>query len=53
MLPMDHAIEEPDYTELERPLELIDGLTRAGVTAFLFRRGLAAFAAGAFAGRAG
>ena len=53
MLPMDHAIEEPDYTQLERPLELIESLARAGVNAFLLRRGLAAFAASAFAGRAG
>jgi fructose-bisphosphate aldolase/2-amino-3,7-dideoxy-D-threo-hept-6-ulosonate synthase len=53
MLPMDHAIEEPDYTQLERPLELIGSLARAGVNAFLLRRGLAAFAASAFAGRAG
>jgi len=53
MLPLDHAIEEPDYDQLERPLELIGGLARAGVDAFLLRRGLATFAAGAFAGRAG
>jgi fructose-bisphosphate aldolase/2-amino-3,7-dideoxy-D-threo-hept-6-ulosonate synthase len=53
MLPMDHAIEEPDYTQLERPLALIESLARVGVNAFLFRRGLAAFAASAFAGRAG
>jgi fructose-bisphosphate aldolase / 2-amino-3,7-dideoxy-D-threo-hept-6-ulosonate synthase len=31
MLPMDHAIEEPDYTELERPLALVEGLARADV----------------------
>jgi fructose-bisphosphate aldolase / 2-amino-3,7-dideoxy-D-threo-hept-6-ulosonate synthase len=53
MLPLDHAIEEPDYDQLERPLELIGSLARAGVDAFLLRRGLATFAAGAFAGRAG
>jgi DhnA family fructose-bisphosphate aldolase class Ia len=31
MLPIDHAIEEPDYTELKRPLALVEGLARAGV----------------------
>jgi fructose-bisphosphate aldolase / 2-amino-3,7-dideoxy-D-threo-hept-6-ulosonate synthase len=52
MLPMDHANEEPDYVQLERPIELITGLAGAGVNAFLFRRGLAAYAASAIAGRA-
>ena len=50
---MDHGVEESGYTELERPLELIASLARAGVTGFLMRRGLGAFAADAFAGRAG
>jgi fructose-bisphosphate aldolase/2-amino-3,7-dideoxy-D-threo-hept-6-ulosonate synthase len=53
MLPMDHANEEPGYLPLEHPDELIGDLARAGVNAFLFRRGLAAYAASAFAGRAG
>jgi fructose-bisphosphate aldolase / 2-amino-3,7-dideoxy-D-threo-hept-6-ulosonate synthase len=53
ILPMDHGVEEPVYGELERPTELIASLARAGVNAFLMRRGLAAFAAETFAGRAG
>jgi fructose-bisphosphate aldolase / 2-amino-3,7-dideoxy-D-threo-hept-6-ulosonate synthase len=52
MLPMDHANEEPDYLQLEHPIDLIGSLAKAGVNAFLFRRGLAAYAASAFAGRA-
>src|SRR5262249_49335425 len=53
MLPMDHANEEPDYVQLEHPAQLIGDLAAAGVNAFLFRRGLATYAATAFAGRAG
>ncbi len=53
ILPMDHGIEEPGYAELERPAELVASLAEAGVNAFLMRRGLAAFALGSFAGRAG
>jgi fructose-bisphosphate aldolase/2-amino-3,7-dideoxy-D-threo-hept-6-ulosonate synthase len=53
ILPMDHGVEEPGYAELERPLELVASLARAGVNGFLTRRGLAAFALEAFAGRAG
>jgi fructose-bisphosphate aldolase / 2-amino-3,7-dideoxy-D-threo-hept-6-ulosonate synthase len=53
ILPMDHGVEEPVYGELERPTELIASLAQAGVNAFLMRRGLAAFAAETFAGRAG
>src|SRR5215469_14770266 len=53
VLPMDHANEEPDYAELERPYDLIASLARAGVNAFLMRRGLAEYSVGAFAGRAG
>jgi len=53
ILPMDHGVEEPVYGELERPRELITSLARAGVNAFLMRRGLAAFAAETIAGRAG
>jgi len=53
ILPMDHGVEEPVYGELERPQELIASLARAGVNAFLMRRGLAAFAAETIAGRAG
>jgi fructose-bisphosphate aldolase/2-amino-3,7-dideoxy-D-threo-hept-6-ulosonate synthase len=53
ILPMDHGVEEPGYSELERPLDLVAGLARAGVNGFLTRRGLAAFALDAFAGRAG
>jgi fructose-bisphosphate aldolase/2-amino-3,7-dideoxy-D-threo-hept-6-ulosonate synthase len=53
ILPMDHGIEEAGYAELERPTELIASLAEAGVNAFLMRRGLAAFAASSFAGRAG
>jgi DhnA family fructose-bisphosphate aldolase class Ia len=41
MLPMDHANEEPDYTQLEHPDELIGDLAGAGVNAFLFRRVIA------------
>jgi fructose-bisphosphate aldolase / 2-amino-3,7-dideoxy-D-threo-hept-6-ulosonate synthase len=52
MLPMDHAIEEPDYIQLEHPAELIAELAGVGVNAFLFRRGLATYAASAIAGRA-
>jgi fructose-bisphosphate aldolase/2-amino-3,7-dideoxy-D-threo-hept-6-ulosonate synthase len=50
---MDHANEEPDYAELERPYDLIASLARTGVNAFLMRRGLAEYSVGAFAGRAG
>jgi fructose-bisphosphate aldolase/2-amino-3,7-dideoxy-D-threo-hept-6-ulosonate synthase len=53
ILPMDHGVEEPVYNELERPTDLIASLARAGVNAFLMRRGLAAFAAETIAGRAG
>jgi fructose-bisphosphate aldolase / 2-amino-3,7-dideoxy-D-threo-hept-6-ulosonate synthase len=53
ILPMDHGVEEPGYGELERPTELVASLAGAGVNAFLMRRGLAAFAASTFAGRAG
>ena len=53
ILPMDHGVEEPVYSELERPQELIASLAGAGVNAFLMRRGLAAFAAETIAGRAG
>jgi fructose-bisphosphate aldolase / 2-amino-3,7-dideoxy-D-threo-hept-6-ulosonate synthase len=53
ILPMDHGIEEPGYGELERPTALVESLARAGVNGFLMRRGLAAFAATSFAGRAG
>jgi fructose-bisphosphate aldolase / 2-amino-3,7-dideoxy-D-threo-hept-6-ulosonate synthase len=53
LLPMDHANEEPDYTELEHPYDLIASLAKAGVDAFLMRRGLAEYSLGAFAGRAG
>jgi fructose-bisphosphate aldolase/2-amino-3,7-dideoxy-D-threo-hept-6-ulosonate synthase len=53
ILPMDHGVEEPGYAELERPTELVGSLARAGVNGFLTRRGLAAFAADEFAGRAG
>ena len=53
ILPMDHGVEEPGYAELERPTGLIASLARAGVNAFLMRRGLAAFAAETIAGRAG
>jgi fructose-bisphosphate aldolase / 2-amino-3,7-dideoxy-D-threo-hept-6-ulosonate synthase len=53
ILPMDHGVEEPVYGELERPRELIASLAGAGVNGFLMRRGLAAFAAETFAGRAG
>jgi fructose-bisphosphate aldolase / 2-amino-3,7-dideoxy-D-threo-hept-6-ulosonate synthase len=52
ILPMDHAIEE-SFDELVRPRELVGELARAGVNAFLMRRGLAAYARDAFAGRAG
>jgi fructose-bisphosphate aldolase/2-amino-3,7-dideoxy-D-threo-hept-6-ulosonate synthase len=52
ILPMDHAIEE-SFDELVRPRELVAELARAGVDAFLMRRGLAAYARDAFAGRAG
>jgi fructose-bisphosphate aldolase/2-amino-3,7-dideoxy-D-threo-hept-6-ulosonate synthase len=53
VLPMDHGIEEPDFTELERPAELVGDLAAAGVDCFLMRRGLARFAADAIGGRAG
>jgi fructose-bisphosphate aldolase / 2-amino-3,7-dideoxy-D-threo-hept-6-ulosonate synthase len=53
ILPMDHGVEEAGFTELERPLELVASLARAGVNGFLTRRGLADFAIDAFAGRAG
>jgi fructose-bisphosphate aldolase/2-amino-3,7-dideoxy-D-threo-hept-6-ulosonate synthase len=53
ILPMDHGVEEAGYGELERPLELVASLAHAGVDGFLTRRGLAAFASDAFAGRAG
>ncbi len=52
ILPMDHGVEEHGYGELERPAELVASLAAAGVDAFLMRRGLAAFAASSFAGRA-
>jgi fructose-bisphosphate aldolase / 2-amino-3,7-dideoxy-D-threo-hept-6-ulosonate synthase len=52
ILPMDHAIEAAEFTELERPTDLVRELARAGVNAFLMRRGLAAYAAAEFAGRA-
>lgn len=53
IMPMDHAIEEADFTELERPTELIRSFADAGVDSFIMRRGMAAFAAEAFGGKAG
>ncbi len=53
IMPMDHAVEEAGYAELERPFELVAELAQAGVNGFLTRRGLGAFATEAFAGRAG
>jgi fructose-bisphosphate aldolase/2-amino-3,7-dideoxy-D-threo-hept-6-ulosonate synthase len=53
VLPLDHAVESPDFLELERPLPLVGDLARAGVDAFLIRRGMASHAATEFAGRAG
>jgi fructose-bisphosphate aldolase/2-amino-3,7-dideoxy-D-threo-hept-6-ulosonate synthase len=53
VLPMDHALEEPDIAELEDPRALIGALADEGVDAFLLRRGLARFAAAEFAGKAG
>jgi fructose-bisphosphate aldolase/2-amino-3,7-dideoxy-D-threo-hept-6-ulosonate synthase len=53
ILPLDHGVEEPGYAELERPAELVASLARAGVNGFLTRRGLGAYAADVFAGRAG
>jgi fructose-bisphosphate aldolase / 2-amino-3,7-dideoxy-D-threo-hept-6-ulosonate synthase len=53
VLPMDHAIEEPGFTELERPAPLVAELADAGVDCFLMRRGLARFAADAIGGKAG
>jgi DhnA family fructose-bisphosphate aldolase class Ia len=52
VLPMDHAIESPDFPELEVPVPLVRDLAEAGVDAFLIRRGMAGYAADAFAGRA-
>jgi fructose-bisphosphate aldolase/2-amino-3,7-dideoxy-D-threo-hept-6-ulosonate synthase len=53
VLPMDHAIEEAGFAELERPAALVADLAAAGVDCFLMRRGLARFAADAIGGRAG
>jgi fructose-bisphosphate aldolase/2-amino-3,7-dideoxy-D-threo-hept-6-ulosonate synthase len=53
IMPMDHAIEEPDFAELERPSELISSFADAGVDSFVMRRGMAAFAAPRFAAKAG
>ena len=53
ILPMDHAIEEPDISELEDPRATVDALAEEGVDAFLMRRGLARFAAQQIGGRAG
>ena len=53
IIPMDHGIEDPNYSQLEDPRKLVADLARAGVNAFLMRRGLARFTAESFAGRAG
>lgn len=53
VLPLDHAIEEPDFEELEDPRDLISSLADAGVNCFLTRRGMARAAADRFAGKAG
>jgi fructose-bisphosphate aldolase / 2-amino-3,7-dideoxy-D-threo-hept-6-ulosonate synthase len=53
VLPMDHAIEEAGFGELERPAALVAELADAGVDCFLMRRGLARFAADAIGGKAG
>jgi DhnA family fructose-bisphosphate aldolase class Ia len=53
VLPLDHAIEEPDFRELEDPRDLIGDLAEAGVDCFLTRRGTARYAAHRFAGKAG
>jgi DhnA family fructose-bisphosphate aldolase class Ia len=52
-MPMDHAIEEPDFTELEHPTDLIGRFADAGVDSFIMRRGMAAYAAQRFGGQAG
>jgi fructose-bisphosphate aldolase/2-amino-3,7-dideoxy-D-threo-hept-6-ulosonate synthase len=53
IMPMDHAIEEPDFTELERPSELIRSFAQAGVDSFIMRRGMATFGAEQFGAEAG
>jgi len=53
IMPMDHAIEQADFTELEHPTELIGGFADAGVDSFIMRRGLAAYAAERFGNSAG
>jgi DhnA family fructose-bisphosphate aldolase class Ia len=53
IIPMDHSVEDAGYKELEDPRSLVAALVDAGVNGFILRRGLARFAAPAFAGRAG
>lgn len=50
---MDHAVEGPEYTELEDPRELVHRLAEAGADGFIMRRGLARLTAASFAGRSG
>ncbi len=53
ILPMDHGIEGPNFTQLEQPGELVSAVAEAGVNAFLMRRGMARATASEYAGRAG
>lgn len=53
IVPMDHAVEGPDFHELEDPRDLVRRLAEAGANGFIMRRGLARFTADSFAGRSG
>lgn len=53
ILPLDHGIEDAGLTELNDPVSVVQQLVPLGPDAFLMRRGLAAKAASAYAGRAG
>jgi DhnA family fructose-bisphosphate aldolase class Ia len=52
IVPMDHGVEDPHYTELEDPRPIVSDLVDAGANGFLMRRGLARFTAERWAGRA-
>lgn len=53
IVPIDHPIEDPGLVELNDPVSVVRRLAPIGPDAFLMRRGAAAAAASAYAGRAG
>lgn len=53
IVPIDHAIDDPTLAALNDPISVVSRLAPVGPDAFLMRRGAAAAAAQAYAGRCG